>query len=31
MSARAFSILDAVRDQRLFGSAFRDLKPAFTG
>ena len=25
MSARAFSILDAVRDERLFGSAFKDL------
>ena len=24
MSARAFSILDAVRDQRLFGAAFKD-------
>ena len=26
MSARAFSILDAISDQRLFGQAFRDLK-----
>ena len=26
MTARAFSILDAVRDERLFGKAFRDLK-----
>ena len=26
MSARAFSILDAISDQRLFGPAFRDLK-----
>ena len=25
MSARAFSILDAVRDERLFGSAFKDI------
>ena len=25
MSARAFSILDAISDQRLFGAAFRDL------
>ena len=25
MSARGFSILDAIRDQRLFGPAFRDL------
>jgi hypothetical protein len=25
MSARAFSILDAIRDDRLFGKAFRDL------
>ena len=25
MSGRAFSILDAIRDQRLFGQAFRDL------
>jgi hypothetical protein len=25
MSARAFSILDAISDQRLFGQAFRDL------
>jgi len=24
MSARAFSILDAIRDQRLFGKAFKD-------
>jgi hypothetical protein len=24
MSARAFSILDAVRDQRLFGKVFKD-------
>ena len=26
MSGRAFSILDAISDQRLFGKAFRDLK-----
>ena len=25
MSARAFTILDAISDQRLFGAAFRDL------
>ena len=25
MSARPFSILDAISDQRLFGQAFRDL------
>jgi hypothetical protein len=25
MSARAFSILDAIRDQRLFGAAFKDV------
>ena len=25
MSARAFTILDAIIDQRLFGAAFRDL------
>lgn len=28
MSARAFTILDAISDQRLFGAAFRDLDVA---